>query len=117
MSAARRYKDIIGGMTEAVERLRHEDAARAATLEGALVELHEAMEAAGDRAALSELGVALRWESALEHLWHEQWLTLSPLPKPDLRASPRDLEYYEAVVEQRYEALEEAIRKRVLGRR
>lgn len=116
--AARRYKDITGGMTEAVDRMRREDAERARRLAASLVELHEAMSAAADREALTVLGVALQWESALEDLWHEQWMTLSPLPKADPSASARDLDYLDAVVAQRYEALRDTIRRRgLLGRR
>jgi hypothetical protein len=116
--AARRYKDITGGMTDAVDRLRREDAEKARRLADALVELHEAMSAATEREALTVLGVALQWESALESLWHEQWMTLSPLPKPDPGASARDLDYLEAVVAKRYETLREALRRRgLLGRR
>jgi DNA-binding FadR family transcriptional regulator len=117
-SAARRYKDITGGMTEAVARMRREDAERSRRLAESLVELHEAMAEAADREALTVLGVALQWESALESLWYEQWMTLRPLPSPDPSASPRDLDYLDAVVAQRYEALREAVRRRgLLGRR
>lgn len=118
-SATRRYKDITAGMTDAVDRMRREDAERAAHLEARLVELHEAMEDAAEREALTVLGVALQWESALEALWSEQWLTLRPLPKPDPHAaSPTDLDYLDAMVTQRYETLREAIRRRsLLGRR
>ena len=117
-SAARRYKDITGGMTEAVARMRREDAERARRLAASLPELHDAMAVAADREELTVLVVALQWESALESLWHEQWMTLRPLPAPDPSASPRDLDYLDAVVAQRYEALAEAVRRRgLLGRR
>jgi hypothetical protein len=116
--AARRYKDITGGMTDAVDRMRRADAERARQLGGELTALHEEMSAATDREALTVLGVALQWESAVETLWHEAWMTLSPLPKADPSASARDLDYLDAVVAQRYEALREAIRRRgLLGRR
>lgn len=116
--AARRYKDITGGMTEAVARMRREDAERARRLADSLVELHEAMSVAADREELTVLGVALQWESSLESLWHEQWMTLRPLPTPDPSGSARDLDYLDAVVAQRYEALREAVRRRsLLGRR
>lgn len=117
-SATRRYKDIIGGMTEAVDRLRREDVERARRLADSLVALHEEMAKAVDREALTVLGVALQWESALELLWHEQWMTLSPVPKPDRTPPSKDLDYLDAVVTQRYEALCEAVRRRgLLGRR
>jgi hypothetical protein len=117
-SAARRYKDIIGGMTEAVDRLRREDTERARRLADSLVGLHEEMATAVDREALTVLGVALQWESALELLWHEHWMTLSPMPKPDPAPPTEDLDYLDAVVTQRYEALSDAVRRRgLLGRR
>ncbi|WP_028926052.1 hypothetical protein [Pseudonocardia acaciae] len=115
--AARRYKDITGGMNDAVVRMRQADAARAVELEATLADLHDAMEAAAERERLTVLGVALQWESALESLWSEEWLTLRPLPKPDPNAAPRELDYLDAVVAQRYEALREAIRRRPLLRR
>jgi hypothetical protein len=118
MSAARRYKDITGGMTDAVARMRRSDIERAARLESGLPEMEEAMRVAGERAALTELGVGLQWEAALESLWGEHWMTLRPLPRPDPKAPARDLDYLDAVVGKRYEALVDAIRRRpLLGRR
>ncbi|HEY9413939.1 MAG TPA: hypothetical protein VIQ30_04205 [Pseudonocardia sp.] len=118
MSAARRYKDITGGMTDAVARMRRSDIEVAARLESALPEMEEAMRVAAERAALSELGVGLQWEAALESLWGEHWMTLRPLPRPDRRVAPRDLDYLDAVVAKRYETLVGLIRRRpVLGRR
>jgi hypothetical protein len=117
-SAARRYKDITGGMNEAVQRMRRADAERARALAGELVELHEAMTASAQREALTVLGVALQWDSVLDELWSEQWMTLSPLPKPDPNARPLDLDYLDDLVTQRFEALREAVRRRgLLGRR
>jgi hypothetical protein len=117
-SAARRYKEITGGMNDAVERMRARDTELARRLAIRLARLHEQMEDAADREALTVLGVALQWESALESLWNEQWMTLRPLPKPDPDASPSDLDYLDAVVAQRFEVLQEAIRRRgLLGRR
>jgi hypothetical protein len=117
-TAARRYKDIVAGMTDAVEALRGKDTEWARELADALPELHEQMSAAVDREALTVLGIALQWESALELLWHEQWMTLAPMPKPDPTASGRDLDYLEAVVAQRYDTLYDAVRRRgLLGRR
>jgi hypothetical protein len=118
MSAARRYKDITGGMTDAVARMRRSDIERAARLESGLPEMEEAMRVAGERAALTELGVGLQWEAALESLWGEHWMTLRPLPRPDPKTPARDLDYLDAVVGKRYEALVDAIRRRpLLGRR
>jgi hypothetical protein len=118
MTAARAYKDITGGMSDAVDRMRRHDTACAVRLTEELVERDEDMRRAANRAALSELAVYLWWEAAMESLWGESWMTLRPLPLPDPRADPRDLDYLDAVVEQRYDALMEIARRRpLLGRR
>lgn len=118
MTAARRYKGITGGMTDVVTRMRAADTQRAARLAERLVELHAAMSAAGERAALSEFGLALQWEAALEALWDEHWMTLRPLPTPDFDAPAHDLDYLDAMVAQCGEALRELTRRRpLLGRR
>lgn len=118
MTAARGYKDITGGMSDAVARMRRHDIACAARLSEQLVERDEDMRTAANRAALSELAVYLWWESAMESLWGESWMTLRPMPLPDPHADPRDLAYLDAVVEQRFDALMEIVRRRpLLGRR
>ncbi|MDQ2708855.1 MAG: hypothetical protein M3Z25_14990 [Actinomycetota bacterium] len=54
----------------------------------------------------------------MESLWSESWMTLRPLPRPDPKATPGDLDYLNAVVEQRFQALLEIVRRRpLLGRR
>ncbi|MGQ0480510.1 MAG: hypothetical protein ACT4O0_05700 [Pseudonocardia sp.] len=118
MTAARQYKNITGGMSEAVARMRRADTERAARLAERLVELEAAMVAAHQRAAITEIGVGLQWEAALEALWNEHWMTLRPLPRPGPGAPARDLDYLDAVVGQRFEALREAVgRRRPFGRR
>lgn len=105
-------------MTDSVARMRRFDTERAAQLTEELAELDEAMQAAGNRAALTELAVYLRWEAAMESLWGERWMTLRPLPLPDADARAGDLDFLDAVVEQRYQALLEIVRRRpLLGRR
>lgn len=118
MTAARDYKDITGGMTDAVARVRRQDTERATQLGEELVELQDRMHAAGNRATLSEIVTLVRWELAMEALWAESWMTLRPLPLPDPNAAPGDLDYLDAVVEQRFQALLAVVGRRpLLGRR
>jgi hypothetical protein len=114
MTAARRYREITGELTEIVEQIRQADQARAAELLARLGELDDEMAKASVRAELTKLGVALHWESALEALWGEQWMTLRPLPGPTGLAVVRDLDQQDARVEARHEQLLEAIRRRTL---
>jgi hypothetical protein len=115
MTAARRYKDVIAGLTAAADELRERNRERAAALARRLVELDDAMAGAGDRAALTRLGVDLHWEAALEALWAERWMTLRPRPAPDPLADPAELDGLDAAVAQRTAELLAAVRRRRFG--
>lgn len=113
MSAAREYQDVIAGLSAAADALRERDRERAAELAGRLVELDDAMVRAVERAALTRLGVDLRWEAALEALWTESWLRLRPRPDPPEAAG--DLDALDAAVEARSAELQAAVRRRRFG--
>jgi len=110
--AAREYKQVLAGITAAVDALRERDRVRAAGLAWELVSLEDAMLRAGERAALTRLGVELHWEAALEALWMESWMKLRPRPGPDSRADSADLAALDAEVAQRSAELQDAVRRR-----
>lgn len=116
MSAAREYRDVIAGITAAVDALRERDRERFTALARRLVELDAAMARAEERAALSRLGVDLHWEAALKALWAESWMTLRPMPTPDsdgpTPADPSALDALDSTVAQRYGDLQDAVRRR-----
>lgn len=114
-SAARRYKEITAGITAAAEALRERDRERAAALARRLVELEAQMLRAGERAALTRLGVELHWEAALEALWVESWLELRRRPGPDPAGAGADLAALDVEVEERATTLQEAARRRRFG--
>ncbi len=113
VSAAREYQEVIAGLDEAADALRDRDRERAAELAQLLVGLDDAMVRAVERAALTRLGVNLHWETALDALWTESWLTLRPLPDPP--AAPGDLTTLDAALDARSAALREAVRRRRFG--
>ncbi|MGH3613449.1 MAG: hypothetical protein ACRDRK_12830 [Pseudonocardia sp.] len=117
MSAAREYKDLLAGLTAAANELRERERERAIALSRRLMELDEAMAWAGERAALTRFGVALHWEAALEELWAESWMTLRPLPAPDLDSDPTDVDTYDTAVAERAAELHEVLRRRRFGLR
>lgn len=117
MSAAREYKDVLAGLTAAANELRERDRERVTALSRRLMEMDEAMARAGERAALTRLGVALHWEAALEALWAESWMTLRPLPAPDLDSDPTDLDACDTAVAERAADLHEVLRRRRFGLR
>lgn len=117
--AGREYKEVLAGITAAVDALRERDRVRAAGHARELVSLEDDMLRAGERAALTRLGVELHWEAALEALWMESWMKLRPRPDPDPRAESgagsADLAALDAEVEQRSAELQDAVRRRRFG--
>jgi hypothetical protein len=111
VTAARRYKNVFADLTARLDGLREQDRERASALARRLVELDDAMGQAGERAALTRLGVDLHWEAATSALWAERWLTLRPKPDPDPRADPADLDALDAAVAQRAAELLQALRR------
>jgi hypothetical protein len=113
--SGRRYREIIAGIADAAEKLRTADQERAAWLALDLVELERNMVRAGERAALTRLGVELGWEAALEAVWVESWMTLWPRPAPAPGGDPAQLDELDAEVEERREDLLAAVRRRRFG--
>lgn len=111
--AASRYKDRIAELTAQADRLRERDRERAVQLGKQLVELSDAMERAGRRAALTRYVVEVHWEAALERLWAEQWLRLRRRPAPSLDADPARLDELNDDLVRRADELQEALRRGV----
>jgi hypothetical protein len=80
-------------------------------------ESQERMARAIEHQKVVRLGAALHWESAVELLWDERWMSMSPMPKPDERVPPRDQREYNTAMDFAYQALEESLQKRTLLRR
>ena len=117
MNAAERYKALIGELDDAAGRLRNTERERAEELANRVADVDRALFAATDRAALTRVGVALRWESAVVALWQEKWFRLRPEPEPDGQSRPEHLDRLDRAVDQALEDLLAEIRKRRLGLR
>jgi hypothetical protein len=115
VTASREYKDVIAELTAAAEALRERDRVRAAALARQLVEIDASLGRAEERAALSRLGVELQWDTVLEALWDESWMTLRPPPMPDPAADPARLAALDAAAERAAVALLDAVRRRTFG--
>jgi crotonobetainyl-CoA:carnitine CoA-transferase CaiB-like acyl-CoA transferase len=116
-SAVERYKEIIGSIDEAVGAMRAQDQARVADLIARLVESQNRMADVIDREKVVELGARLHWESAVEALWDERWMRVSPMPGPDETAPARDQREYITAMDLAYQVLEDSLQKRTLLRR
>ncbi|HEV3358269.1 MAG TPA: hypothetical protein VG247_15850 [Pseudonocardiaceae bacterium] len=119
--AARRYKEIAGLNTEAVERMREADRALVDRLAAQVLSAENALAQVSERERVARVGVELAWERAMEDLWGETWLKVEPMPepaRPTAMTAPRDAD---AEVGRTLEALQEALRKQSrlprLGRR
>ncbi|GAA3244419.1 hypothetical protein GCM10017691_50440 [Pseudonocardia petroleophila] len=115
MSAAREYKAVVEGLSAAAAELREQDAERATALGYLRVTQHDAMTEAAGRAGLTRAVVALHWETALERLWQESWLTLRPPPAPTPGVDPARLDELDAEVARCADVLQEVTRRRRFG--
>jgi hypothetical protein len=111
--AARRYKELADGNTEAVQRIREHDKAAAEELRQRLGDADKALAAAVERERVSKLSVRLHWESAAELLWAERWVEVGEQPAPTMPADvTRDAaDRADAEVGRTYDALRDALRK------
>ena len=117
IGAVERYKEITGWIGDAVHDMREQDSERSDVL---TTRLENAMEATNEmltRADESMSRIDEFWQRAVGELFHERWMKVTPIPRPDPSAPARPLEFYEAEVEQAFEALIDAIRRKgILGR-
>lgn len=116
-SAAQRYKDIVAGLDDAARAVRDRDRERARELGPLAAQSADELVRSGNRAALTRAGVELRWEAVVEALWAERWFLLRPPPQPDRRAHPDHVDVLDRKVEEAYDALLAAIRRRRLSLR
>ena len=117
MTAVERYKEIAGWIGDAVQEMREQDSERGEVVSTRLSDSMEATNTMLTRADESMAKIDDLWQKAVGKLFHERWMQVTPLPRPNLKAEPRPLELYEAEVERAYEALIDAITRRgILGR-
>ncbi|WP_309111877.1 hypothetical protein [Saccharothrix sp.] len=117
VSAVERYKEIVAVAGEAVRRMREVDHQRVKEALDRLVASQDRMAEAVEQEMLTRVGVTLLWESALDLLWDERWLTMKPLPAPDESVPPRPQEHYNGMMELAHQRLEDSLQKRTLLRR
>jgi hypothetical protein len=119
--AVRTYKDVIGELDAASTALRKGDNDRADALRHRLVELGEVAADAEHHAALARYAVAMQWDTVVDALWKEDWLTLRTPPQPDRspdgEATPDDVKALIVAVERAADAVRDAARRWTFGRR
>lgn len=119
--AVRAYKDVIGELDAASAALRERDRGRADVLRHRLVELGKVAAEADHHAALARFAVAMQWDSVVDALWKEDWLTLRTPPQPDRspdgRPDPNDVEALIVAVERAAAAVRDAGRRWTFGPR
>jgi hypothetical protein len=113
--AVRAYKDVIGELTGATAALRERDRRRAEALKGRLAELAKVTADAEERAAVARFVAQLHWETVLDALWQESWMTLRRRPGPDPDADPADLDVLNNALVRAAEDVLEAVRRRTFG--
>lgn len=110
--AALRYKEIMALADDAAQRLRRHEADRVDELTGEVAAGHQRIERAEQQQEQVREGVRKRWDSAMEDLWEERWMRVTPMPEPDLSAEPAGPEEPIRSVQNAYLRLREALSRR-----
>lgn len=111
-SAIERYKEITSLVAQATKRLRDQDQAQAAMLAQKLIEAEQQVDLVIEQENATKIGVRLHWEAVVEELYHERWMLIAPMPKPNEAVANQPLAYFDAEVGRTYELLLEALNKR-----
>ena len=117
LSAARRYKEITGGLNAAVVQMKDTDRDRVQELRESLESLKNARTTSADRNEAIQAWVGELWELGVDEVWNESWMTPPLKPEADLTARPEELNYFETAVTQRLDGLRKAVHRRMLGHR
>jgi hypothetical protein len=86
--AAIRYKELVALADAAAQRLRRHEDDRVAQLGDEVAAGHERIEQAEAQLEQVRDGVRKRWDEAMEELFNERWMRVTPMPEPDLSAEP-----------------------------
>lgn len=116
-----RYKEIIGGATDAVESLRTRDRDRATELAEAVLEAGERAAKASEQEQRIRRLAERRWQSATKALWNERWLAVTPFPDAEPVADTgtplgADLAEIEAELERAHRSLLDSLDRQPLLR-
>lgn len=109
--ASARYKELIATATSAAERMREHEREKSARLaqevSAASVRIEEAAEVRDE--VVDE--VEKRWKHAMQALWDERWMRVTPMPAPDRRVAPGRAEDLIASVQSAYLMLRRSLEK------
>lgn len=109
--ASSRYKEIIATATGAAEKMREHEGEKAAQLAKEVASADERIAAAEQQRDEVADGAELRWNHAMEALWDERWMRVTPMPQPDHRAQPGRAADLIALMQSAYLGLRRSLEK------
>ena len=109
--ASARYKEIIATATGAAERMREHEREKSARLAQEVAVAEQRIAAAAEARDEVVAGVELRWKHAMEALWDERWMRVTPMPHPDHRVAPGRAADLIASVQSAYLVLRRSLEK------
>ncbi|MFD9888312.1 hypothetical protein ACFWY9_03155 [Amycolatopsis sp. NPDC059027] len=108
VTAAMRYKEIVGMARGSAENLRNWELARVDELEAAMADAQAAVAAATEREERAAERAARWWKMALHNVERLVWLDIEE-PEPVSTARPQYLERYLEEVKPSYQELVQAV--------
>lgn len=87
---AMRYKEIADAATAAAKRMTRYEADQVERLQEELPAVRQRVAEAEARRDEIVEAAQRRWRTAMEALWNERWMRVTPFPEPDGSAAPTD---------------------------
>lgn len=108
--AAVRYKEITSVATSAAKRMREREREKAAELQELVASGRERLEEADRVHDWTVAEVRSRWDAAMEALFEERWMKVTPLPKGSPSAAPAEAETLVNSVQRAFHELYQAVK-------
>ena len=112
--AVRLYKELVAGNDEAINRMRAHDLTQVEELRKQLSAAQHRLNQASDKERLARQMIGGYWESSVEELWKERWLSPGMPPQALAVGQGLDAQACDVEVERTYDALHDALRKQPL---
>lgn len=87
-----RYKEIAAVATNAAKRMHRYETEQVERLQDELPSARDRVADAEARRDEIVEAAQYRWRTAMEALWHERWMQVTPFPEPDRSAEPTDMD-------------------------
>jgi hypothetical protein len=106
-----RYKELLGIVSQATQRMADHERRRATELAGELTAAKRAIGEASEAETKVGTEISAWWQRIATRMTGLRWITPGPRPIPDPNADPAELDTYLAAIEPATDELQGALRR------